>query len=417
MRITSAGNVGIGNPVSLLPDSGNQLRLCLGSETAASGGGFYIVSNMGAAINQSLGNLNWVNYAITAAEKRTASINADLDGAIGSGLIRFFTNGGAGLGERMRITSAGLVGIGTTAPSYLLDVRQGGTGPVVVAQFANTDSAAATSEARIVFNQGGSWYQGVSGKYDSGTKSLIFAAGPTANTWTERMRVVGSTGMVGIGTAAPQVMLHVSRLNAGAQGGAIMIDNPGGGTGSTNLLSFADMTMAQPQLCQIISANDGASSAHLIFMSKVPGGPGNGMRESMRIASNGNIGINIGAPSYALQISTDSAAKPSTNTWTIASDGRLKRNIRPFTRGLETLRQLRPISYEYNGEGGMPEGLAGVGLIAQEAQKVYEGFVRKSHGEIAGEETDILWTNTSDMAYMVLNALKEIDERLRKLEV
>ena len=33
------------------------------------------------------------------------------------------------------------------------------------------------------------------------------------------------------------------------------------------------------------------------------------------------------APTYQLQLATDSAAKPSTNTWTISSDERLKENI------------------------------------------------------------------------------------------
>jgi hypothetical protein len=39
-----------------------------------------------------------------------------------------------------------------------------------------------------------------------------------------------------------------------------------------------------------------------------------------------NIG-NVGSPSHHLQLSTDSAAKPSTSTWTISSDSRLKTNV------------------------------------------------------------------------------------------
>ena len=41
----------------------------------------------------------------------------------------------------------------------------------------------------------------------------------------------------------------------------------------------------------------------------------------------GNIGIGDSTPSYQLELSTDSAAKPSTNTWTVPSDERLKENI------------------------------------------------------------------------------------------
>ncbi len=40
-----------------------------------------------------------------------------------------------------------------------------------------------------------------------------------------------------------------------------------------------------------------------------------------------NVGIGLSNPSYQLQLSTDSAAKPSTSTWTIASDARIKDGI------------------------------------------------------------------------------------------
>ena len=46
----------------------------------------------------------------------------------------------------------------------------------------------------------------------------------------------------------------------------------------------------------------------------------------MLIDSSGNVGIGI-TPSYQLQLSTDSAGKPSTNTWTIVSDERIKEDI------------------------------------------------------------------------------------------
>jgi hypothetical protein len=117
-----------------------------------------------------------------------------------------------------------------------------------------------------------------------------------------------------------------------------------------------------------------------------------------------------------LTLSTDSAAKPGTNTWTIASDARLKRNVEPFTEGLETLLRLRPVRYEYNGESGMPEGMRGVGMIAQEAQSVYPAFIRTARGKIAGEDTEVLATNTGDLAWMMVNAFRELNERLKTLE-
>jgi hypothetical protein len=42
---------------------------------------------------------------------------------------------------------------------------------------------------------------------------------------------------------------------------------------------------------------------------------------------NGRLGIGTEVPNYQLELSTDSAGKPSSNTWTVASDSRLKENI------------------------------------------------------------------------------------------
>jgi hypothetical protein len=135
----------------------------------------------------------------------------------------------------------------------------------------------------------------------------------------------------------------------------------------------------------------------------------------MTITAGGLVGIGI-SPVHLLQLGADDAAKPGTTTWTVVSDARLKRNVEPFTEGLTTLLGLRPVRYEYNGEYGTPEGLRGVGVIAQEAQAVYAPFIRRAPGKIAGQDTDVLSTNVSDLTWMMVNALRELNERLKKLE-
>ena len=76
--------------------------------------------------------------------------------------------------------------------------------------------------------------------------------------------------------------------------------------------------------------------------------------------------------------------------------------------------RLKPASFEYNGEGDQPAGMKGVGLIAQEAAEVIPACVRRTPGVIAGEETEVLALNTGDLTWMILNALREIDQRLKK---
>jgi len=130
------------------------------------------------------------------------------------------------------------------------------------------------------------------------------------------------------------------------------------------------------------------------------------------------VGIGTTGPSYQLQLSTDSAAKPSTNTWTIASDARLKRDVVPFTDGLAVLRQVNPIRYTYNGLAGMPES-EGIGVIGQEIEKVAPYTARRFKARLKpddAEETELVGFNSHALTFVLINAVKELDSRLSAIE-
>ncbi|MBU1046256.1 tail fiber domain-containing protein [Patescibacteria group bacterium] len=117
----------------------------------------------------------------------------------------------------------------------------------------------------------------------------------------------------------------------------------------------------------------------------------------------GNIGMGIDNPSYQLQLSTDSAAKPGTATWTVDSDERLKNVNGDFTRGLSALEGLYPSYFNYkpDNERGIPSNREYVGLIAQDVQKVIPEAVKEGKDGFLSVESDpIFWT--------MLNAIKEL---------
>ena len=87
------------------------------------------------------------------------------------------------------------------------------------------------------------------------------------------------------------------------------------------------------------------------------------------VSTTGNVGIGTITPTFRLQMGTNSAAKPTSNAWTVISDARLKKDIRPFTDGLSLIDQINPIWFTYTGSGGMPLE-TGVGTLAQEFQKI-----------------------------------------------
>jgi len=119
--------------------------------------------------------------------------------------------------------------------------------------------------------------------------------------------------------------------------------------------------------------------------------------------SNGNVGIGTSAPVYQLQLSTNSAAKPGTAYWTVASDERLKDVNGDFTRGLDALDGLYPVYFNYKvgNAQNIPYDREYIGLIAQDVREVIpEAVVENQDGYLAIETDPILWT--------MLNSIKEL---------
>jgi hypothetical protein len=117
-------------------------------------------------------------------------------------------------------------------------------------------------------------------------------------------------------------------------------------------------------------------------------------------------------------ITTDGEVyKPGGGSWGSTSDRRTKRNVSPFTDGLDILKKIDAINYEYNGLGGTPEGMKGVGVIAQDAQKVVPYMVKSTKMKLHPtdkEDTDILSFDPSALPFINLNAIKELDARGEK---
>jgi hypothetical protein len=73
---------------------------------------------------------------------------------------------------------------------------------------------------------------------------------------------------------------------------------------------------------------------------------------------------------------TGQATKPGGGPWSSASDDRIKRNVEPYTAGLDQVCALRPVSYAYNGMGGViDDGQRYYGLSAQLTRAVMPELV------------------------------------------
>jgi hypothetical protein len=109
-----------------------------------------------------------------------------------------------------------------------------------------------------------------------------------------------------------------------------------------------------------------------------------------------------------------------TTTWTNISDERIKKNLANYTFGLTELRQLQTVTYQFNGlYGSADDGKVNVGLIAQDvAETSFSSMVEpwKYTDPVSGEVTDLLSVNTSQLVFALINAVKELDARIKVLE-
>lgn len=133
------------------------------------------------------------------------------------------------------------------------------------------------------------------------------------------------------------------------------------------------------------------------------------------ISQTGFVGIGIAGPAHFFQVAVDDAAKPTTNTWTITSDVRTKRNVRPLAGGLDVIKALEPIEAEYNGCADTPEGSRVVSFDPRALAAVLPGAVSSVRRKLAPDdlaETDVLGVNTHEILHHLVLAVKQLSAQL-----
>jgi hypothetical protein len=263
------------------------------------------------------------------------------------------STGGTG---RLFVDASGNVGIGAAPSAFKLDVRggqrilsQGGPSFLEIGEGTTTNQAANIDlvgdttypDFGLRLIRGGGGANAVSELRHRGTGELgiIAQEGAPIAFYTDNTRrvFINSIGGVGIGTTGPVAKLHVEGdaiigafntvgLPASSlTGGAYFSWNFSSGNAETDIYNLYDSATESFRFRQKTGASTAnnlysiSTSSHVWSISNV---------ESARIDSSSRflVGI-IASPAHQLQVSTDSAGKPSTNTWTIVSDERIKEDI------------------------------------------------------------------------------------------
>lgn len=139
----------------------------------------------------------------------------------------------------------------------------------------------------------------------------------------------------------------------------------------------------------------------------------------MRITSDGNVGIGTTSPAYQLQLSTNSAAKPTSNVWTVVSDLRVKENIRPYTSGLDKILQIEPKLFDYNGKAGFVKNKDNIGIIAQDIKDIMPETINTYNAKLNEddeEDTELYNFDGHAITFALINSVKELQQQITVLK-
>ena len=494
MRIASNGNVGIGttNPVKQLvvrgsapwirleEDSASNKRLDLWVDPTSAIG--YIGANQSAQqLSFQTGNsdririLNNGNVGIgttnPAFPLQVTSANVvlclDDSNAALNKRRRFFQNNdqtlyfgrqddnGANNVYDMLISPTGNVGIGTTSPSYQLDVVSAGNALLSltgvdkpVMRFMVGTSTVGTIQAQENNSMNVSAY---------GTSSLNLQTVGT----TPRLTIL-TGGNVGIGTTSPQEILHLSQT-AHSDEVQILVENTGYLAGAKSSISFSTKgTSGTAVLSRISNQQEGSSAGTLVFDTN--------SSERMRITSGGNVGIGTISPATQLEISnindnpatlrlssdladgdlvgaiisfsndaggggvqgrienvsteddttvfkfyTDNTSSPSmtlfdsgnmtiAGTLTQNSDVRLKENIKPIESALDKVKQMQGVEFNK-----INSSTKEIGVVAQEIEKIIPELVLE-------DKEGIKSVAYGNITAVLIEAIKEQQKQIEELK-
>ena len=297
--------------------------------------------------------------------------------------------------ERMRISPAGNVGIGTTSPDAKLEVSESGTGHGSGGIISETTTHNGNAGYRFRTNGTDRWAITTIGTNGADLRFRDADAG------AERMRI-DSSGNVGIGTSSPDTKLDITA--SGVNG--VVINQDGSNADISSRLFFKEQnsTIALYNTGNTFSFRTGAT------INSTSGS------ERFQVNTNGARVVD-GALGVDLSPSTTDGRIDAANDVVAfsTSDKRLKENIKPLDNALDKVLKINGVSFDWK-------------PLTEEEKKTIHGNEGHDVGVIAQEIEEVLpeVVTTRDSGYkavkyekivpLLIEAIKEQQQQIEELK-
>jgi hypothetical protein len=467
MRITSAGNVGIGTTTPSY----------LVTSSSSNGNAF-----MYSAESNSIGTVgNWVGYLYGYkgnTYQKGATIFESID-ANGRGKFHIALNNATNSSNvsisdaKLTVLPDGNVGIGTTTPTFKLDVNGTGRFSGALSGTSATFSADVTSigASQNLFIADGTTYSGLKlnragvAKWaifnnNAGTDFLDFywygsspgtkfkieptgAATFSSSVTANRYIIYGSNGNAGqiiqqgdlLGSPGTNLLLQSNTGNAigfltnGGTTFNMFINTSGNvGIGTTSPAAILDVRSTMRVSGDGINFGSSANDVTLSSIVYTNGTGGIDVKslaklglysagtERIHITTGGNVGISRTPTTNALEVNGD-ASKTTIGSWAANSDSTIKTEIHTIDSALDRINKVRLVSFKYKDEYKLLNPSIKdkfyQSVIAQEFQKIYPDYVYES-GDIF-EGKNILQVDTNPMYIDAISSIQELSILVKEL--
>ena len=336
MLVVDAGNDRVGIGTSTVD---RQLHIEGNSSTAYSSSDFDQSYNLIKIENTNTSSSMAAGIQFLVGSNGETAIGATRTGD-GTADLCFGTRGSGNRAERMRLTSAGRLGIGTTSPSFILDtgtnsakfggiaigsgtqpktlsIQKDGSGSQLGIDIHNLGTATG-DDCVISFETQGSreWTTGL----DRSAATFNISKGSTLT--SNPYLVIDDSGNVGIGTSIPDSSLTIATSSSG-EFNALSIKQANNTSGNESRIRFIRTTDAgsDREVAAIVADRVGGNDTALVFETNTDGS--DGATERVRINQDGAVLVGLNAPlfSQTIGLHTSSASAGSTAHFNRSGDG------------------------------------------------------------------------------------------------